>query len=50
VLLVEQNAYRALEIADHAFVLETGEIMLDGAGLELLDHPRVKAAYLGDHS
>lgn len=49
ILLVEQNAYRALEIADQAFVLETGEIMLAGAGAELLENPRVRAAYLGVH-
>jgi branched-chain amino acid transport system ATP-binding protein len=49
VLFVEQNAYRALEIADRAFVLETGEIMLAGAGVELLENPRVRSAYLGYH-
>lgn len=47
VLLVEQNAYRALEIADRAFVLESGEISLTGAGPDLLNHPRVRSAYLG---
>ncbi|MBH0238789.1 ABC transporter ATP-binding protein [Methylobrevis albus] len=47
VLLVEQNAYRALEIADQAFVLETGEVTLSGSGEELLSHPRVRSAYLG---
>jgi branched-chain amino acid transport system ATP-binding protein len=47
VLFVEQNAYRALEIAEHAFVLETGEIMLEGTGTELLDNARVRSAYLG---
>jgi branched-chain amino acid transport system ATP-binding protein len=49
ILFVEQNAYRALEIADQAFVLETGEIMLAGAGAELLENPRVRSAYLGVH-
>jgi branched-chain amino acid transport system ATP-binding protein len=49
ILFVEQNAYRALEIADRAFVLETGEIMLAGAGVELLENPRVRSAYLGYH-
>lgn len=48
VLLVEQNAYRALEIADHAFVLETGEVTLSGSGEELLNHSRVRSAYLGE--
>ncbi|MFE0756766.1 ABC transporter ATP-binding protein [Inquilinus sp. NPDC058860] len=47
VLLVEQNAYRALEIADRAFVVESGEISLEGSGVELIDHPRVRTAYLG---
>jgi len=47
VLLVEQNAYRALEIADRAFVLESGEVSLSGSGLELINHPRVRSAYLG---
>jgi branched-chain amino acid transport system ATP-binding protein len=49
ILFVEQNAYRALEIADQAFVLETGEIMLSGTGAELLENPRVRSAYLGVH-
>ena len=49
VLLVEQNAYRALEIADHAFVLESGEITLEGGGAELLGNPKVRSAYLGYH-
>lgn len=48
VLLVEQNAYLALELADVAYVLESGEITLHGAGMELLDHPQVRNAYLGD--
>ncbi|MDQ0391397.1 ABC transporter ATP-binding protein [Labrys monachus] len=47
VLLVEQNAYGALEIADRAFVLESGDITLTGRGLELISHPRVRSAYLG---
>ncbi|TBW35489.1 ABC transporter ATP-binding protein [Siculibacillus lacustris] len=47
VLLVEQNAYRALEIADRAFVLESGEIVMTGTGAELLDHPDIRNAYLG---
>ena len=47
ILLVEQNANAALRIADSAYVLETGSITLHGSGRELLDHPRVKEAYLG---
>jgi branched-chain amino acid transport system ATP-binding protein len=47
VLLVEQNAYSALEIADRAFVLESGDITLTGNGLDLINHPRVQSAYLG---
>ena len=47
ILVVEQNAYRALEIADRAFVLETGEITLEGTGEELLSNPRIRSAYLG---
>ncbi len=48
VLLIEQNAKAALEIADHAYVLETGRITLSGAGQELLRDDRVRAAYLGE--
>ena len=47
VLLVEQNASRALKIADNAHVLETGEIVKSGSGSELADDPAVRAAYLG---
>jgi branched-chain amino acid transport system ATP-binding protein len=47
VLMVEQNASRALRLADRAYVLESGEITLQGAGRELLDDRRVRAAYLG---
>jgi branched-chain amino acid transport system ATP-binding protein len=47
VLLVEQNAQMALSIADRAYVLETGTIVLDGPGNELLTNPLVKEAYLG---
>ena len=47
ILLVEQNAKAALNVAQHAFVLETGEIVLEGLASELLDDPKVKAAYLG---
>jgi branched-chain amino acid transport system ATP-binding protein len=47
ILLVEQNASLALEISDHSFVLETGEIKMRGRGIDLLDDPRVKESYLG---
>ncbi len=47
VLLVEQNATAALEIADRGYVLETGHIASTGAASALLSDPRVKAAYLG---
>ena len=48
-LLVEQMANQALAVADRAYVLETGRITLSGSGRELLDHPAVRAAYLGAH-
>ncbi|HTQ09228.1 MAG TPA: ABC transporter ATP-binding protein [Fimbriimonadaceae bacterium] len=47
ILLVEQNANRALEIAHRGYVLETGSIVLTGTGKELLTDPKVKEAYLG---
>jgi len=47
ILLVEQNAPMALSIADHGYVLESGRIVLDGPGRELLDDERVRRAYLG---
>lgn len=47
ILLVEQNARRTLEIADQAFVLETGAIVVSGAASALLDDDRVRKAYLG---
>ncbi len=47
VLLVEQNAHLALEIADRAYVLETGHIVMSGAAKQIAGDPRVKAAYLG---
>ena len=47
VLIVEQNANRALEIADRAYVLETGVVVLEGPGKDLLIDPKVKEAYLG---
>jgi branched-chain amino acid transport system ATP-binding protein len=47
VLMVEQNAYAALELCDRAYVLESGEVALHGTGKELLNDPHVKQAYLG---
>jgi ABC-type branched-subunit amino acid transport system ATPase component len=47
ILLVEQNALRALGIADRAYVLETGQILLSGTGDDLLHNPAVRRAYLG---
>ncbi|MBC7261737.1 MAG: ABC transporter ATP-binding protein [Chloroflexi bacterium] len=47
ILLVEQNAQRALEIATRAAVLETGRVVLTGTAAELLQHEQVRAAYLG---
>ncbi len=47
VLLVEQNARAALKVAHHSYVLERGEIVLEGLAAELLDNPKVKAHYLG---
>jgi branched-chain amino acid transport system ATP-binding protein len=47
VLLIEQNADAALKIADEGLVLETGSIVLQGHGQELLHHPLIKQAYLG---
>ncbi len=47
VLLVEQNAHMALSIADRAYVLETGKIVLEGDAKELLNHDDVRKAYLG---
>ena len=47
ILLVEQNAVAALSIADRGYVLETGEIRLQGPGRSLLDHEEVRRAYLG---
>lgn len=49
VLLVEQNAQMALSIADRAYVLETGQITLEGSAQEVLHNPSVIEAYLGGH-
>lgn len=47
ILLVEQNATRALEIADRAWVLETGKVAMEGSGKELLSSDEIRRAYLG---
>ena len=47
ILLVEQNAYRSLEVSHYAYVLETGRMTLEGEASALIDHPHVKKAYLG---
>lgn len=47
ILLVEQNARAALQVADYGYVLETGEIILEGPAAELSDNPRVIESYLG---
>jgi branched-chain amino acid transport system ATP-binding protein len=47
VVMVEQNAFAALELCDRAYVLEQGRVAMTGTGAELLDDPHVKAAYLG---
>ena len=48
VLLVEQNAKKALSIANRAYVLETGKIVLSGDAKELMNNDQVKKAYLGE--
>jgi branched-chain amino acid transport system ATP-binding protein len=47
VVMVEQNARRALQITDHAFVLELGRVRFEGGGREILANPRVRELYLG---
>ena len=47
VLMVEQNAYAALEMCDYAYLLESGTLALEGSGRELIANPHVRAAYLG---
>ena len=50
ILLVEQNAYQALKIANRGYVLATGRVVLEGAGADLLANPEIRAAYLeGGH-
>jgi branched-chain amino acid transport system ATP-binding protein len=48
ILLVEQNAYAALKHSDRAYVLETGQIVMEGPSQELAADPRIKEAYLGE--
>jgi branched-chain amino acid transport system ATP-binding protein len=48
ILLIEQNARLALEISQRAYVMESGQIILDGPSSALLDDPKVRAAYLGE--
>lgn len=47
VLMVEQNAYSALEMCDYAYLLETGSIILSGSGKDLIDDEHVRSGYLG---
>lgn len=47
ILLAEQNAFKSLEISDYAYVLETGQVLLEGPGRQLLEDPLVQKAYLG---
>jgi branched-chain amino acid transport system ATP-binding protein len=46
VLMVEQNASAALNMCDHAYLLESGALALEGSGRELIDNPHVRTAYL----
>ncbi|KAF4530346.1 hypothetical protein B566_EDAN018482 [Ephemera danica] len=48
ILLVEQNASRALQLADRGYVMESGEVTMTGPARELLNDPKVRAAYLGE--
>jgi branched-chain amino acid transport system ATP-binding protein len=47
ILLIEQNARAALEVADYGYVLETGDLVLEGPADQLADDPRVIETYLG---
>ncbi len=49
ILLVEQNAHMALSVASRGYVLETGNLTVEGTTTELLDNEEVRAAYLGGH-
>ncbi len=48
ILLVEQNASRALSLADRGYVMDSGEVTMSGPAKELLEDPKVRAAYLGE--
>jgi branched-chain amino acid transport system ATP-binding protein len=50
ILLVEQNARQALQIADRGYVMERGKIVLSGSGQDLLKMPEVQRTYLGQHA
>lgn len=50
IVLVEQNASRALAIADRGYVMESGLLTMQGSGQDLLADPRVRAAYLGEEA
>lgn len=47
IFLIEQNAHAALKIADYAYLLDTGRVVMEGVGKDLLEDPRVKKTYLG---
>lgn len=47
IFLIEQNAQAALSIADRGYVIESGELVLSGTGVELLGNEQVRTAYLG---
>jgi branched-chain amino acid transport system ATP-binding protein len=47
IVMVEQNAFAALELSDRSYVIEQGRLTLAGTGSELLENPQVQAAYLG---
>jgi branched-chain amino acid transport system ATP-binding protein len=47
ILMVEQNAYAALEMCDYAYLLESGSLALEGSGQQLLSNPHIRTAYLG---
>ena len=47
-LLVEQNASRALQLADRAYVMDSGEITMEGPARDMLTNPKVREAYLGE--
>lgn len=49
ILLIEQNARAALEVADHGYVLETGDVVQDGPAKDLIHDPKLIATYLGGH-